>query len=564
MTRMLRKIAVIQNGSLEQLLHALPAVLGLKQKHDSAQITLFCDKAHIDLTRTWSIIDEIVPVDAESIKAKAAENPNDSLALVFNQSGISNKTKFDRVVNFAFNDFSTLIATHLNSDEKLGPYLDESNELTFANEWSTYFAANVERSILNPFHFVDLYKYVANVQSEDIVAELVPRTEDTEIIDSLLGDTKGLKIGVELKSYWPAQNFIELIIALLTKYERSRIYLIGTLSERTIARTLHQSIPAELRRRCIDLSGQASINELLALVDRMHLFVGSGGISSHFAASVGTMTLTIDYLNQHLFQSCPYGHGHVIIADDNQDSDQINASPSSVFDIIRFIIETNDSKTPTIEQWQAAFRNKDLTINPRFKVFVTQRQVFHQLNGVERVDFVLEPVSTKNANLQECLIAIYRLIWQFDLNHSEDTMTEVIVSKLESINALPKLVTSLEKLHKLAKFGSHYAGFVLDDLNKNDIKQAKMDSDRLQEIDNLIYTLAREIEALAPISNFYDISQSQIRNTDPIAVAEKAKLSYERIQVHVNLVLDLIQEIVNRSKAYRDEPAISVETEIQR
>ena len=60
-------------------------------------------------------------------------------------------------------------------------------------------------------------------------------------------------------------------------------------------------------------------------------------------------------------------------------------------------------------------------------------------------------------------------------------------------------------------------------------------------------TLAQEIEAVAPICNFYHISQAQINDSDPKIVAEKANLAYDRIQLHVNLVLDLVQEIIAKS-----------------
>lgn len=547
MTRKLSKIAIIQNGAIEHLIHSLPAILGLKNKHPEAVITLYADKAHNAITGTWSIIDRILDVDAEEMRRKAANDPDKSLADIFDSCGLKNNDKYDLIVNLAFNDFSTLLATHLNGKKILGPYLDESNEVTLSNEWSMFFAANVDKSILNPFHFVDLYKYIAEVQDQDIVAELVPGEEYQESIESFFGNEDGLRIGLELKSLWPIQYNLELVLNLLKKYKRCRIYLIGTMNERPVAKSILSNIPAELKSRCVDLSGQTNINELLALCDRLHLMIGAGGISTHFSAAVGTMTIALDYISQQIFQSSPYGHGHVIIGDDNQENAHVAIPPSTVAKIVDFIIESNGTKAPTIEQWQRAFKNETLTIDPQFKVFVSQRQVFHQLDGTERVDYVLEPVSTKNANLQECLMSIYRLIWQFDLNHSEDTMTEVTLFKKQTLEALPNLAASLEKLYKLAKFGSNYSKFVLEDLHKSDIEQAKLDSDRLQEIDNLIHTLAQEIEAVAPICNFYHISQAQIRDTDPIIVAEKANLAYDRIQLHVNLVLDLVHETISKS-----------------
>ncbi len=547
MTGKFKKIAVIQNGAVEHLLHSLPAVLGLKRKHPNASITLYSDKSYAALTNTWTIIDRILHIDTEELKRRSAAEPDRSLAEIFDSCDLKSNQKYDLIVNLSFNDFSTLLASHLSAPKILGPYLNENNEVTLSSEWAMFFAANVDKSILNPFHFVDLYKYIAEVQDQDIVAELLPTEEHLEAVDSFLSNNDGLRIGLELKSLWPIQYNLELALTFLKKYKKCRIYLIGSMNERPVAKSILSNIPNKLRSRCVDLSGQANINELLALTERLHLMIGAGGISTHFSAAVGTLTVTLDYINQNMFQSSPYGHGHIIIGDDNQDSEHIAVPPSTVANIIEFIIESNDTKAPTIEQWQQAFTNKTLSIDPQFKVFVSQRQVFHQFNGVERVDYVLEPVNTNNANLQESLISIYRLIWQFDLNHSEDTMTEVMLFKKQTIDALPNLVSSLEKLYKLAKFGSNYSKFVLEDLHKSDIEQAKLDSDRLQEIDNLIHTLAQEIAAVAPICNFYHTSQAQIHDTDPIIVAEKANFAYNRIKLHVNLVLDLVQEIIAKN-----------------
>jgi hypothetical protein len=164
--------------------------------------------------------------------------------------------------------------------------------------------------------------------------------------------------------------------------------------------------------------------------------------------------------------------------------------------------------------------------------------------------------------MQEAMMTFYRLVWQFDLNASEDTVTNLHVERTSTIGAMMNLVDALEKLHKIATFGASFCRYVQDDLKKNNLELARQDSEKLQEIDNLIEKMGSEVPAVAPLCNYYSVSQYQNRNPNPIKVAELAQLTYERLQVQISIILDLVQEMVTKNKSEEVTPR-SPEVEIR-
>lgn len=546
---MLKKIAIIHFGGIDRLLFAAPAIIGLKRKHEASSIAMFVDDRCKDVLAGWEIVDSVYPVDIRHLLDFSKNNVSTSVSEIFDKKVIPRAEKFDLVVNLSTEPIANLLATYLPADEKIGSIFNADSEAQIDDPWSQYQAAVVGRSILNPFHMADLYKYITRTHSEESGIEIAPYPAARERASAAIGGVTGLKIGLVLSHQWPVAEAIAYSEEILTSFPRATIFLlppdIGGSTDKNYPRKFQDGIAD--RTRVQDLSETSGYSDLHALTDAMHMVIGPLTTTTHLAAACGTFTISLTFLDQQLFEAGPYGHGHIVIADENQDATELAIPSTLAAAMTKFAISTNGTAPPTVEQWRIACNSIAEATSPQFKILVSTRVAFHQQDGIERTDLIYSPILSKGATLQECLLTFYRLIWQFDLNGSEDTVGDIAISRTSTISGMINLVDALERLHKIANFGATYARYVKDDLRKNDLALARQDSEKLQEIDNLISAIATEIPALAPLCNFYAVSQYQNRDSDPLKVSEFARLAYERLQVQITIVLDLVQELVSRT-----------------
>ena len=197
-------------------------------------------------------------------------------------------------------------------------------------------------------------------------------------------------------------------------------------------------------------------------------------------------------------------------------------------------------------------KGDELLRTEQIKILSSQRTIFEQDTGT-RIDLIYEAVSESDTNLQECLLSFYRLIWQLELNHSHDLLTSIELKRQESLDGMTRLVDVLERVHKLASFGISYSRYAKADLQQNNLELAKQDSNRLQDIDNILASTAKNFPAVAPICNFYHVHQFQIREENPELTAALTQISYERIQIQVSAILELISSLIISKKKEKEK-----------
>jgi ADP-heptose:LPS heptosyltransferase len=95
---------------------------------------------------------------------------------------------------------------------------------------------------------------------------------------------------------WPTEHYAKLIHALPIK-----VVLIGSKGE-----TGARDILAECKTTPLDLSGQTTIAELIALISLASAHVGGDTGSSHIAAALGVPAIGL-YSATRPERSCPYG-----------------------------------------------------------------------------------------------------------------------------------------------------------------------------------------------------------------------------------------------------------------
>lgn len=110
---------------------------------------------------------------------------------------------------------------------------------------------------------------------------------------------------------WPAQRFAALGDRLIGS-SRSRVVLVAGPEDVPHA----QAVQGAMRQRPVDLSGQLSLAELIALLQRCRVLVSNDSGPVHLAAAVGTPTVVIFGRNQQGLSPQrwgPLGQGHVVL-----------------------------------------------------------------------------------------------------------------------------------------------------------------------------------------------------------------------------------------------------------
>ena len=88
-----------------------------------------------------------------------------------------------------------------------------------------------------------------------------------------------------------------------------------------------------------------------------------------------------------------------------------------------------------------------------------------------------------------------------------------------------------------------YSSYILDSLNKGELKRARQESDRLQETENLMFALGKTYSALAPLCAFHEKRQRLIPVNEPTELAEQMCQQFSQMQDRVLVLLDLAKSL---------------------
>jgi lipopolysaccharide heptosyltransferase II len=91
---------------------------------------------------------------------------------------------------------------------------------------------------------------------------------------------------------WPPERFAELL-CILQREGPAEIALVGDQEDAALARQVRAALPAELRDRVHDLTGQTTLPELGALLSRARLLVANDSAPVWIAAAVGCPVVSI-------------------------------------------------------------------------------------------------------------------------------------------------------------------------------------------------------------------------------------------------------------------------------
>ncbi len=154
----------------------------------------------------------------------------------------------------------------------------------------------------------------------------------------------------------------------------------------------------------------------------------------------------------------------------------------------------------------------------------------------------------------------YRLLWEHSLNERAITTYDLQVLHENTTSHLCELLKPLEQLYELGNFGRTYSGYVRESLVSGDLPRATHESNRLQEVEELLQALAESKAYLAPLHSFHAERQRLMDNASPIELADEMTSLFSGLQARVVVLLDLAKSLfhtVFENESTLDKSAIA-------
>lgn len=269
-------------SALGDVVCTLPVASSLKRAFPDAHITWIVDPRFAGIVECCASVDEI-------IKAKPGFNP---------KTWPKTEGKFDAALDMQGLMKSAIPIWRAKSKEKLGYH--------WQREGSWLFSSKVLPDPTS-FHIVDQYIDVARVLGgkDDAQFDLKPKEEDIANVKAKVGAENYVVMNPGagwVTKRWPPAHFAKVIDRLAE--QNIPAVLIGGPAQPD--RDAAQEVEQEAKTKPVNLVGQTSVRELVALIHGAQAHLGGDTGSTHIAAALARPAIAL-YSLTFPQRSCPYG-----------------------------------------------------------------------------------------------------------------------------------------------------------------------------------------------------------------------------------------------------------------
>ena len=312
------RILVVQLCRMGDILQTTPMLRGLRRRYPDAEITVVLHDLFAHVPVPAALFDRLVAfpysVVAEAMSQARPEwaTPMATLRAFVASLG---PEPYDLTLNLTHSDLAGLLAAVVPSREVRGGLVAPDRTRVVQGPVMSYFWASQTARELGCFNLVDLHNWTAGVASDGGGLEIaVTDTVRAGMRDWL--DHQGLTgrplIAVQLgasdeRKRWPPERFAEAVS--LVPEALGEILLLGTAAEAPLA----ARVLAHVRRRVHDTTGDTSLVEVAALLERCRLLLTNDTGTMHIATAVGTPVIDISTGPVFAHETGPYGEGHFVI-----------------------------------------------------------------------------------------------------------------------------------------------------------------------------------------------------------------------------------------------------------
>jgi lipopolysaccharide heptosyltransferase II len=292
------KILVVLHGSIGDVTRALPLAGLLRARFPRASLAWSVEPPCLPLVQLCRAIDEII---------------------VFNRpAGLPAFVRFLRAVRARRFDLVLDLQRHLKSGfisrwsgapYRLGFHPSDSKEFNWIfNNLHIPSTGGSGPKILHYLKFAEFF----GIPAEPVKWELQLTAEDEVRAKGLLGDSQGKPAVLFVGSRWESKQWFAAQIAHAASEIRSRygleIVFLGAASDRVLSQEAERLAVSPV----INLAGQTTLRDAIAIITRARFCVGPDTGLMHIAAAVGTPVISLWGATEPV-RTGPYGFGDLVI-----------------------------------------------------------------------------------------------------------------------------------------------------------------------------------------------------------------------------------------------------------
>ena len=295
----IRRIALIQPSRIGDIVFSLPTLSGLRQIYPEARISWLVDERCKELVEDHPDLDEIIVIPFKAIEKALKEKKWPWIWRSLSQLKKDlRKRSFDLSLDLHGLAKSALLVYMAGARHKIG-----SSNTTGMKELSGFFSKEIHPGP-GDLHTVErnlaVVRYLGGSGDHPDFKFKIASSHQEEI-DVLLdraGYEKGAPLIVVhpgagwLSRRWPVERFAELITKLKKEFSAYPV-IIGGAEGGSKEEQLFQRLFSLIQVPVINLVQQLSLKQLIALLDKAHLFVGNEAGPMHLATALNKPAVVI-------------------------------------------------------------------------------------------------------------------------------------------------------------------------------------------------------------------------------------------------------------------------------
>ncbi|MBU4346040.1 MAG: lipopolysaccharide heptosyltransferase II [Candidatus Omnitrophica bacterium] len=292
----MKKFLIINPFGIGDVLFTTPLAKAIKDNYPDSRIGYWCNERVRGIINNNPDIDKIFALSRGDLKKIFHRSRLEGIKRFLGLLSAIKKEKFEAVFDFSLEHRYSLISKLLGIKKRIGfNYKNRGRFLTDKIDIDGYNNRHAVEYYLDLLQFVNIKPGNSNLnifvsQGNKVKAENI-------LIQAGIQD-RGLLVGIapgagaswgqdaSLK-HWPAARFAQLADRLISDFG-AKILILGDITERPIADTVINT----MNNKAIDLTGKTSLEELIAIIDKLHILISNDGGPLHIACALNKKTVS--------------------------------------------------------------------------------------------------------------------------------------------------------------------------------------------------------------------------------------------------------------------------------
>ncbi len=533
-----KHLVIIQLTRAGDLVQTLQAASEVKRDKPNIRLTLVARKHYADSLSFLlnQVFDSVVTIDTPKI---FSTNLKGSLREIESLTDKVTSHSIDALVNLSFCKPSQYLCGILPADHKIGPWIGRDNQDNISDKWSQLLYSTVTQGPLNPFHLVDLFKLIIGVKSKSDDVQKEPPKRKPWIIVHPFASTD--------RKRWKPHKWSEILYSLSKTYESHTLYVVGAPSEFEQSKSIFSGELIKTRKNIINIVGQTNLKDVFDKLKVSQLFIGHDSLIGHLASVAKTQTLTLALGSVRPWETTPYGKDNLVLSPrakcfpcfPQQSCDQYICHSDIPYQVVTnfagVIIDKKD-----LQKEISKTNNPFLTGSCRI-----HRTKFHAKSHL--LDF--DELDVKPGNTADILKPLYRMTWALLLGEMDESRDFPTLSK-DAHGKLLNILDGLKHISDLSEFGKKYSLGIVEEVAKESpsLSKIKANSQKIDEIDNLLSVVKNSHPSLAPIIDYFNLARANLPGGNVVEIAQNSFFVYQDSALAAGIMNELVEKSVAEYK----------------